>query len=84
AARAQVQAAQANLSLFVKGPRREDRLAAKAQANQAAAVLAQARANFNFTRIVSPIDGIVAERYANIGDQASPTTPIFLVVNPKV
>ncbi len=83
AARAQLQVAKANLSLFMHGPRQEDRLAAKAQANQAAAMLAQAKANFNFTRIVSPIDGIVAERYANIGDQAGPNTPIFLVVNPR-
>jgi multidrug efflux pump subunit AcrA (membrane-fusion protein) len=84
AALAQVQAAKASLSLFLKGPRREDRIAAKAQSNQAAAMLAQARANLNFTRITSPIDGIIAERYANIGDQAGPTTPIFLVVNPRV
>lgn len=79
----QMNAAKANYSLVLKGPRQEDRLAAAAQASQAAAALSQAQATLDFTRIASPISGVVAERYLNVGDQAGPATPIFLIVNPK-
>ncbi len=54
-----------------------------AQVSQATANLNQAKANLNFTQILSPIEGIVAERYLDVGDQASPSSPIFLIVNPK-
>ncbi len=56
---------------------------ALAQVEQAQANLNQANANLRFTQILSPIQGIVAERYLNVGDQTSPTAPIFLIVNPK-
>lgn len=79
----QVNAAKANYSLVLKGPRQEDRLAASAQASQAEAALSQAKATLDFTRITSPISGVVAERYLNVGDQAGPAAPIFLIVNPS-
>ncbi len=57
--------------------------AAQAQSAQALASLNQAKASRDFTQITSPIDGIVAERYLNVGDQPSPSTPIFLIINPE-
>ena len=55
-----------------------------AQVSQATANLEQARANLSFTEINSPIQGVIAERYLDIGDQAGPASPIFLIVNPKI
>jgi membrane fusion protein (multidrug efflux system) len=58
------------------------------QANVAAAraALADAQLNLNYTRVVSPIDGIAGFRIANIGDYVGPSdaTPLTTVsqVNP--
>jgi membrane fusion protein, multidrug efflux system len=58
------------------------------QANVAAAraALADAQLNLNYTRVVSPIDGIAGFRVANIGDYVGPSdaTPLTTVsqVNP--
>lgn len=35
----------------------------------------------NFTKILSPISGVVAERFLNIGDEARPNAPIVHVVD---
>jgi multidrug resistance efflux pump len=81
-AESQIRAAEAYLSMVLKGPRREDRAAAKAQADQAAGLLEQQRATLDLTQLKSPIKGVVAERYLDVGDQAGPATPVLLVVDP--
>lgn len=78
----QVAAAQAYLSMVLKGPRQEDRAAAKAQAEQAAGVLEQQQATLKLTQLTSPLKGVIAERYLDVGDQAGPATPVLLVVDP--
>lgn len=80
----QLRAAEANLSMVQKGPRSEDREAAKAQADQAAGLLEQSQATFTLTQLRSPIKGVVAERYLDVGEQAGPTTPALLVVDPTI
>lgn len=81
-AQAQLKAAEAAMSLSLKGPRQEDRASAAAQAQQAAGLLEQARANLAFTRLRSPIRGVVAERYLDVGEQCGPTAPVMLIVDP--
>lgn len=80
-AASQQASAAANLSLVKKGPRLEDRQAAQAQAAQAAANVHQSVASLAQTQIVSPISGIVAERYLNPGDQTGPNSPVVLIVD---
>lgn len=82
-AQAQLKAAEAAMSLSLKGPRQEDRASAAAQTEQAAGLLDQAKANLDFTRLRSPIAGVVAERYLDVGEQCSPTAPVMLVVDPS-
>lgn len=80
----QVKSAEANLSMVMKGPRPEDREAAKAQADQAAGLLEQSQATLTLTQLKSPIKGVVAERYLDVGEQAGPATPTLLVVDPTM
>ncbi|MBU6451919.1 MAG: efflux RND transporter periplasmic adaptor subunit [Cyanobacteria bacterium REEB67] len=80
----QVKAAEANLSMIQKGLRPEDREAARAQADQAAGVFEQSKATLDLTQLRSPIKGVVAERYLDVGDQAGPTAPTLLVVDPTI
>ncbi len=82
-AQAQVRAAEANLSMVLKGPRSEDRDAAKAQADQAAGLLEQSQATLNLTELRSPMAGIVDERTLDIGEQVGPSTPVLQVVDPS-
>jgi len=80
----QMKSAQANLSMVMRGPRPEDREVAKALADQAAGMLEQSQATLTLTQLSSPIKGVVAERYLDVGEQAGPTTPALLVVDPTV
>lgn len=52
-----------------------------AQIKQAQAALAVAQANFQNTIVVSPIDGVVAARYADPGELVSPQTPVLTIIN---
>lgn len=83
-AKSQLKSAEANLSMVIKGPRPEDREAAKAQADQAAGVLEQSQATLTLTQLKSPMKGVVAERYLDVGEQAGPATPALLVVDPTM
>lgn len=83
-AQAALRAAQANRdatqqawTLAVKGPRKEDIDAARAQlrANQAARQLAQRQ--LADTRLYAPADGIIQDRILEPGDMAFPQTPVY-------
>lgn len=54
---------------------------AEAQAEQAAANLAEQRDTLSRTVIRAPIDGLVGQRNAEIGMQASPSTRLFTIGN---
>lgn len=80
----QLKAAEANLSMIKRGLRPEDLEAARAQADQAAGVFEQSKATLDLTQLRSPIKGVVAERYLDVGDLAGPTAPTLLVVDPTI
>jgi len=74
-AEAAVAAAERTLSVL-----RAQRKAAEAIVRSDEAALAQARLNLSYTRIVAPIDGIIAERAVQVGDTASPGAALMAVV----
>ncbi|MCL4844740.1 MAG: efflux RND transporter periplasmic adaptor subunit [Bryobacteraceae bacterium] len=53
----------------------------QAQGEQAQAELNELRIRLEQMKIVSPIDGIVAERFVDVGAVISPSTPVIRVVN---
>lgn len=53
----------------------------QAQGEQAQAELNELRIRFEQMKIVSPIDGLIAERFVDIGAVISPATPLVRVVN---
>jgi membrane fusion protein, multidrug efflux system len=61
---------------------RRNNLAAQAQLDDAKARFANAQKNLDNTVIKSPYDGVVSERQVNAGDNVSPGTPLFTVVDP--
>jgi membrane fusion protein (multidrug efflux system) len=61
---------------------RRNNLAAQAQLDDAKARVAAAQKNLDNTVIKSPYDGIVSERQVNAGDNVSPGTSLFTVVDP--
>ncbi|HVT38419.1 MAG TPA: efflux RND transporter periplasmic adaptor subunit [Gemmatimonadaceae bacterium] len=61
---------------------RRNNLAGQAQLDDARARFAAAQKNLDNTVIKSPYDGIVSERQVNAGDNVSPGTPLFTVVDP--
>ncbi|HEY0761428.1 MAG TPA: efflux RND transporter periplasmic adaptor subunit [Pyrinomonadaceae bacterium] len=56
-------------------------VAAKAQVNSAQAVVKTAELNLGFTKIVSPIDGIVGIAAAQVGDLVNPTSGVLTTVS---
>ncbi|MGK0673092.1 MAG: efflux RND transporter periplasmic adaptor subunit [Halothiobacillaceae bacterium] len=50
---------------------------AQSRVAQARAGLAQARGQFEYTRVTAPIDGVVTAKFANEGDMAAPGHPIL-------
>jgi membrane fusion protein (multidrug efflux system) len=56
-------------------------VAAEAQVNSSAAIVKTAELNLGFTRIVSPIDGIVGIATAQVGDLVSPTSAVLTTVS---
>jgi membrane fusion protein, multidrug efflux system len=59
----------------------QGRLAAQAQVQSAQAAVDQAQLNLDFTRVVSPIDGIAGLEQAQIGDLVGPGTAILTTVS---
>lgn len=57
-----------------------DRQAAAAQVGRDNAAVAQARLNLGYTRIVAPIDGTIAQKTVQVGNQVAPGAPLLMVV----
>lgn len=86
AARAQVAAANSTLREAQSGlsliqARARDVTAAQARVSSARAALANAEAQLGFTIIRSPVSGVVARKHMEIGETASPLSPIYTVAN---
>lgn len=83
-AAAALKTAQANLDhsqqallLAIKGPRKEDIAAARAQLQAERAALALAKRELQDTKLYAPEDGVVQDRIVEPGDMVSPATPVF-------
>jgi len=79
-ARADLNSAQERLDMLRKGATKEDRQALQAQVNQAKAALDLARIRLTYTRITSPINGTVSERFFDPGDLAVPNKTLVTIV----
>ena len=79
-AQADLGSAQEHLKILRDGATKEDRDALKAQVRQADAAVELAKIRLSQTRILSPLDGIVSERFFQTGDLATPGKPLFTVV----
>jgi RND family efflux transporter MFP subunit len=75
-AKAQIKAATANV-----GTAKATIAAAQAQVQSSQATVTTAELNLGFTRITSPIDGIVGIAQAQVGDLVSPTSGIITTVS---
>jgi HlyD family secretion protein len=74
--------ARANLAKLKKGPRPEEIERARAMVRKAAAELEYSKALLPDYGIVSPINGVVAERFKDADETVDVGTPILEVVNP--
>jgi multidrug efflux pump subunit AcrA (membrane-fusion protein) len=80
-ARARLNSAREQLELAKKGPRAEDKQAARARHAQAQAALAMAQDRFRKSVLRAPCDGIVAFRRVEVGEVLSPGTVVTQVVD---
>ena len=82
-AKAQVDAARSQIraSTAAVGNAKASIVAAKAQVKSAQAVVNTAELNLGFTRIVSPIDGIVGIAAAQVGDLVNPNSGVLTTVS---
>ena len=71
------------LDLAITGAREETIRAAEFQVKQAEAALAIHNLTYGDTTIISPVDGVVALKSANIGEVVVMGQPLFNVVNTK-
>jgi membrane fusion protein YbhG len=80
----QYEAARQAYILAVKGPRIEDIDAARAASEADRGAVALARRKLADTRLYAPSDGIIEDRILEVGDMASPSSPVFTLalVNP--
>ncbi|BBB92487.1 MAG TPA: HlyD family secretion protein [Methylomusa anaerophila] len=69
------------LELAVAGPREEAVRAAAAQVKQAEAAVTALNLHYNDTTIISPVDGIVAQKSANAGEVVVMGQPLFSVID---
>ncbi len=79
-AKADLNSAQEQLSMLMEGATKEDRQALRAQVRQAEAALDLARIRLSYTRITSPIDGTISQRFFDPGNLAVPTQPLVTIV----
>ncbi len=79
-AQADLNSAQKQLDMLVEGATREDRQALQAQVRQAEAALDLAKIRLSYTRITSPINGTISQRFFDPGNLAIPTQPIVTIV----
>ena len=76
-ARADLDAAQQALTLAVKGPRKEDIAAARAQVKASEAASRLAEKELADTKLYAPSAGVIQDRILEPGDMAFPETPVF-------
>src|SRR6266849_828090 len=83
AAKAQVEVAKSQIKAATAavGTAKAAIVAAEAQVESSQATVKTAELNLGFTRIVSPIDGIVGIALAQVGDLVSPTSGILTTVS---
>lgn len=79
-AQADLSSAQKQLKMLLEGATQEERQALLAQLRQAEASLEVAKIRLSYTRITSPIDGIVSQRFFDLGHLAVPAQPLFTIV----
>ncbi len=79
-----VTAAQAQYNLVQNPYTDNDLNLGKAAVNQAQAALDMAQIGLSETQVVSPIDGMVADRLQSVGNLVAPTTPIVVLVSSDV
>ena len=79
-AKVDLNSAQEKLKMLREGATKEDRQALQAQVRQAEAALDLARIHLSYTRITSPIDGTISQRFFDPGDLAIPTQPLVTIV----
>lgn len=82
AARQAVRAARERVRLVRAGPRPEAVAAAEAQVAEARAEATLVRARLEETRLLSPITGVVLRKNMEVGETASPGTPILTLMDP--
>jgi len=75
--RASLKVSKEALKLAIKGPRVEDIQAARAKLKSDQAQLDLAREVLKDTSLYAPVDGIIRDRILEIGDMATPQTPVF-------
>ena len=76
-ARAKVERSRQALALAIRGPRKEDIAAARAQLAADRAALALAQRQLQDTKLYAPADAVVQDRIVEVGDMVSPSTPVF-------
>ena len=74
---AKLNEAQQAYNLAVAGPRQEDIAQAQAQLDAMKSELARQEFLLNQSVLTSPIDGVITARLLQVGDMASPNTPVF-------
>jgi HlyD family secretion protein len=65
------------LRLAVIGPRKEDIASAQATAKADVSALALAQKQMSDTKLYAPEDGVIQDRVLEVGDMATPQTPVF-------
>jgi HlyD family secretion protein len=76
-ARAKLNAAQATLTLAIAGPRNEDIQAAKSTLMALHAELDLTQQALEDANLYAPADGVIQNRILEVGDMASPQTPVY-------
>lgn len=80
-AEAVYQAAQQRYSEAAEGSRKEDIAVARANLNEAGANLGLSRVNLSYTILHSPSAGVITVRQAELGEVASPGTPVVTLAD---
>jgi len=83
--KAALEASRSRLNELLAGSRDEDIAAAAAQVEEAKVQLAVAEQQLADTKLYAPRDGIVRKRLLEVGEMASPSSPVFSIaqINPK-
>lgn len=76
---AQVQAAKAELDLLLAGATRDTIEAARGQVEQTKGALAAAENRLRDTAVVAPEDGVVTDRFREVGEFVTPGSPVIRV-----